>query len=47
MELMETSLDRFYKFVYHKLDQCIPEAILAYITLAVSHRQRTARRERH
>ena len=36
MELMDTSLDRFYKFVYHKLRQCIPESVLAYITLAVS-----------
>ncbi|CAF3694893.1 unnamed protein product [Rotaria socialis] len=34
MELMDTSLDRFYKFVYHKLHQCIPESVLAYITLA-------------
>lgn len=35
MELMDTSLDRFYKFVYHKLHQFIPENVLAYITLAV------------
>jgi len=35
MQLMDTSLDRFYKFVYHKLDQSIPESVLAYITLAV------------
>ncbi|CAF4693681.1 unnamed protein product [Rotaria sp. Silwood1] len=34
MELMNTSLDHFYKFVYHKLDQFIPESILAYITFA-------------
>ncbi|CAF3939259.1 unnamed protein product [Rotaria magnacalcarata] len=34
MELMNTSLDYFYKFVYHKLDQFIPESILAYITYA-------------
>ncbi|CAF0988106.1 unnamed protein product [Rotaria sordida] len=34
MELMDTSLDRFYKYVYHKLHQCIPESVLAYITLA-------------
>ncbi|CAF2515181.1 unnamed protein product [Rotaria sp. Silwood2] len=34
MELMNTSLDYFYKFVYHKLDQFIPESILAYITFA-------------
>ncbi len=36
MELMNTSLDHFYKFVYHKLDQFIPESVLAYITLSVS-----------
>jgi mitogen-activated protein kinase kinase 4 len=35
MELMNTSLDHFYKFVYHKLDQFIPESVLAYITLSV------------
>ena len=35
MELMDTSLDYFYKFVYHKLKQCIPESVLAYITLSV------------
>jgi len=35
MELMNASLDHFYKFVYHKLDQSIPESILAYITLSV------------
>ena len=35
MELLDTSLDLFYKFVYHKLDQFIPESVLAYITLAV------------
>lgn len=34
MELMNTSLDRFYKFVYHKLDQFIPESVLAYIVLS-------------
>jgi len=34
MELMNTSLDHFYKFVYHKLDQFIPESVLAYITLS-------------
>ncbi|CAF0763152.1 unnamed protein product [Adineta steineri] len=34
MELMDTSLDRFYKYVYHKLNQSIPESVLAYITLA-------------
>lgn len=36
MELMNTSLDHFYKFVYHKLDQFIPESILSYIAYAVS-----------
>lgn len=35
MELMDTSLDRFYKYVYHKLNQLIPESVLAYITYAV------------
>jgi len=35
MELMNTSLDYFYKFVYHKLDQFIPESVLSYITLSV------------
>lgn len=35
MELLETSLDRFYKYVYHRLQQCIPEMILALITRAV------------
>ncbi|CAF4138171.1 unnamed protein product, partial [Adineta steineri] len=34
MELMNTSLDHFYKFIYHKLNQFIPENILAYITLS-------------
>ncbi|CAF0837641.1 unnamed protein product [Adineta ricciae] len=34
MELMDTSLDRFYKFVYHKRHQSIPESVLAFITLA-------------
>ncbi|CAF1478499.1 unnamed protein product [Rotaria sordida] len=33
MELMDTSFDHFYKFVYHKLDLFIPESVLAYITL--------------
>jgi len=36
MELMDTSLDHFYKFVYHKLDQIIPESVLAYIAVIVS-----------
>lgn len=34
MELMDTSLDKFYKFVCEKLDQRIPESILAKITVA-------------
>ncbi len=36
MELMDTSLDRFYQFVYHKLDQIITESVLAYIAVVVS-----------
>ena len=27
MELMDTSLDRFYKYVYHKLHQSISESV--------------------
>ncbi len=38
MELMATSLDKFYKFVYCSLDDVIPEEILGKITLAVSFR---------
>lgn len=38
MELMSTSLDKFYKYVYCALDDVIPEEILGKITLAVSHR---------
>lgn len=38
MELMATSLDKFYKFVYCSLDYVIPEEILGKITLAVSVR---------
>lgn len=34
MELMDTSLDKFYKFIYEKLKQRIPELILAKITVA-------------
>lgn len=34
MELMDTSLDKFYKFIYEKLKQRIPEIILAKITVA-------------
>jgi hypothetical protein len=36
MELMDTSLDKFYKFIYEKLQQRIPESILGKITVAVS-----------
>ena len=35
MELMDTSLDHFYKYVYHKLDQFIPENVLSFITHSV------------
>lgn len=35
MELMDTSLDKFYKYIYEKLDQRIPESILGKITVAV------------
>ncbi|KAI2658808.1 Dual specificity mitogen-activated protein kinase kinase 4 [Labeo rohita] len=34
MELMSTSLDKFYKYVYCALDDVIPEEILGKITLA-------------
>ncbi|XP_063234461.1 dual specificity mitogen-activated protein kinase kinase 4 isoform X2 [Bacillus rossius redtenbacheri] len=34
MELMDTSLDKFYKFIYEKLNQRIPELILGKITVA-------------
>ncbi|XP_034425798.1 dual specificity mitogen-activated protein kinase kinase 4b isoform X2 [Hippoglossus hippoglossus] len=34
MELMATSLDKFYKYVYCALDDIIPEEILGKITLA-------------
>ncbi|PSN32230.1 Dual specificity mitogen-activated protein kinase kinase 2 [Blattella germanica] len=34
MELMDTSLDKFYKFIYEKLNQRIPENILGKITVA-------------
>uniref|UniRef100_A0A673AFJ4 mitogen-activated protein kinase kinase n=1 Tax=Sphaeramia orbicularis TaxID=375764 RepID=A0A673AFJ4_9TELE len=36
MELMSTSLDKFYKYVYCALDDVIPEEILGKITLAVN-----------
>ncbi|XP_066255469.1 dual specificity mitogen-activated protein kinase kinase 4-like isoform X1 [Euwallacea similis] len=34
MELMDTSLDKFYKFIYERLDLRIPEPILGKIALA-------------
>lgn len=37
MELMSTSFDKFYKYVYSSLDEVIPEEILGKITLAVSY----------
>jgi mitogen-activated protein kinase kinase 4 len=36
MELMDASLDKFYKFIYEKLNQRVPENILGKITVAVS-----------
>lgn len=39
MELMSTSFDKFYKYVYCSLDDVIPEEILGKITLAVSASQ--------
>lgn len=34
MELMDTSLDKFYKFICERQNQRIPESILAKITVA-------------
>lgn len=34
MELMDTSLDKFYKFICERMQTRIPENILAKITLA-------------
>lgn len=34
MELMDTSLDKFYKFIYEKLNDRIPEDIIGKIALA-------------
>ncbi|XP_065221114.1 dual specificity mitogen-activated protein kinase kinase 4-like isoform X2 [Planococcus citri] len=34
MELMDTSLDKFYKFIYERLQERIPEIILGKITVA-------------
>lgn len=36
MEMMATSLDKFYKFVYHNLRTRIPETVLGKIATAVS-----------
>ncbi|KAG1663040.1 Dual specificity mitogen-activated protein kinase kinase 4 [Nymphon striatum] len=36
MELMDTSLDKFYKFVFEELKQRIPESILGKITVTVN-----------
>lgn len=36
MELMDTSLDKFYKIVHEKLNQRIPESFLGKVTMAVS-----------
>lgn len=35
MELMDSSLDKFYKMVYLERKSFIPEAVLAMITVAV------------
>lgn len=37
MELMDTSLDKFYKYIYERKQQRIPETILAKITVATVH----------
>lgn len=34
MELMDTSLDKFYKFIYERLELRIPEPVLGKIALA-------------
>lgn len=34
MELMDTSLDKFYKFIYEKLNKRIPEPVLGKIAYA-------------
>jgi len=36
MELMDASLDQFYKFVYRRMKQRMPENIIGKIALAVS-----------
>lgn len=35
MELMDASLDKFYKFLFERLDSQVPEEILGKITVAV------------
>ncbi|XP_075144817.1 dual specificity mitogen-activated protein kinase kinase 4 [Haematobia irritans] len=37
MELMDTSLDKFYKYIFEHKNQRIPESILAKITVATVH----------
>ncbi|XP_005182606.1 dual specificity mitogen-activated protein kinase kinase 4 [Musca domestica] len=37
MELMDTSLDKFYKYIFEHKEQRIPESILAKITVATVH----------
>lgn len=37
MELMDSSLDKFYKIVYNERGCMIPESVLAKITVAVSY----------
>jgi serine/threonine protein kinase len=37
MELMSISLDKFYKYVYERQNQRIPENILGQITVATVH----------
>jgi len=36
MELMDSSLDQFYKFVFRQMKQTLPENIIGKIALAVS-----------
>lgn len=36
MELMDTSLDKFYKFIYERMNERLPENMLGKITVAVS-----------
>lgn len=36
MELMDTSLDKFYKFIYERMHERLPENMLGKITVAVS-----------